>query len=72
MGFLGEKNSQRGLHSILSRRLYLGLSRKISNLSLHDLLHDPIRDLVQDPTHHLSGLIQSNPDFVGATNSRSL
>ena len=42
MGFLGEKNSQRGLHSILSRRLYLGLSRKISNFSLHDLLRDPI------------------------------
>ena len=54
MGFLGEKNSQRGLHSILSRRLYLGFSCKISNFSLHDLLHDLIRDLVQDPIHHVS------------------
>ena len=45
MGFLGKKNSQSGLRSILSRRLYFGWSRRISNFILHDPIHDPWSDL---------------------------
>ena len=45
VGFLGKKkNYQSGLRSILSRRLYFGMSCKISNFILHDPIHDPWSD----------------------------
>ena len=39
------------------------------------MICDPIRDPVRDPIRSdlvLSGLIKSDPDFVGAVNSKSL
>ena len=52
MGFLGrKKNSWGGLRSTMSRRLYFGLSRKISNLSnmIRSMIRDPNRDQIFDP-----------------------
>ena len=59
MGLLSQKkkNSQWGLRSIMSRRLYFGLSPKISNFNQHNLIHD----LIRDPAHDL---IRFDPDFV--------
>ena len=50
IGFLGKKkDSQRGLRSILSCRLYFGLLHKISNVILLSMICDPIRDPIRDP-----------------------
>ena len=49
-----KKNSQLGLRSLMSRRLYFSLSPKIS---ISNQIHDPIRDPAND-------LIWSDPDFV--------
>ena len=65
--FLGKKNSQRRLRSIMSRRLYFGLSCKISNM-----IRSVIRSVIQsgpvrsDPVR--SSPIQSDPDVVEPSN----
>ena len=53
--FLGKKNSQRRLRSIMSRRLYFGLSCKISNI-----IRSVIRSVIQSGPVR-SGPIQSDP-----------
>ena len=59
--FVLQKKFQWGLRSIMSRRLYFGLSRTISNF----IWHDPIHDLGSDPDP-VRDSIRSDPDFLGA------
>ena len=53
-----KKLSKWGLRSIMSRKLYFGLSHKISNFMWHDPIHEPIHDLIRDLVRNP---IQSDP-----------
>ena len=59
-GFWAKKKklSKWGLRSIMSRKLYFGLSHKISNFMWHDPIHEPIHDLIRDLVRNP---IQSDP-----------